>query len=73
MIYPVPEPGLPFLGVHLTPMIGGYVTVGPNAMLGLAREGYPKGSVTPRDRKANRNCIFRIASSVSVIPVPSGS
>ncbi|MCB1388881.1 MAG: L-2-hydroxyglutarate oxidase [Rhodobacteraceae bacterium] len=49
MIYPVPEPGLPFLGVHLTPMIGGYVTVGPNAMLGLAREGYPKGSVTPRD------------------------
>lgn len=49
MIYPVPEPGLPFLGTHLTPMIDGYVTVGPNAMLGFAREGYPKWSVNPRD------------------------
>ena len=49
MIYPVPEPGLPFLGTHLTPMIDGYVTIGPNAMLGFAREGYPKWSVNPRD------------------------
>ncbi|PWE27274.1 L-2-hydroxyglutarate oxidase [Pararhodobacter marinus] len=49
MIYPVPEPGLPFLGVHLTPMIDGSMTVGPNAMLGLAREGYPKLSVDLRD------------------------
>lgn len=49
MIYPVPEPGLPFLGVHLTPMIDGSMTVGPNAMLGLAREGYGKLSVNPRD------------------------
>lgn len=49
MIYPVPEPGLPFLGTHLTPMIDGSVTVGPNAILGLAREGYPKGSVSLRD------------------------
>ncbi|MEZ5752357.1 MAG: L-2-hydroxyglutarate oxidase [Paracoccaceae bacterium] len=49
MIYPVPEPGLPFLGVHLTPMIDGSMTVGPNAMLGLAREGYPKLSVARRD------------------------
>ncbi|HXV28815.1 MAG TPA: L-2-hydroxyglutarate oxidase [Sinorhizobium sp.] len=49
MIYPVPEPGLPFLGTHLTPMIDGSVTVGPNAMLGLAREGYPKWSVDLRD------------------------
>ncbi|MBE3638223.1 L-2-hydroxyglutarate oxidase [Mangrovicoccus algicola] len=49
MIYPVPEPGLPFLGVHLTPMIDGSVTVGPNAMLGLAREGYPKWSLDLRD------------------------
>jgi L-2-hydroxyglutarate oxidase len=40
MIYPVPNPELPFLGIHLTPMIGGYVTVGPNAVLALAREGY---------------------------------
>jgi L-2-hydroxyglutarate oxidase len=49
MIYPVPDPALPFLGVHLTPMIGGHMTVGPNAVLGLAREGYPKGSVNWRD------------------------
>ncbi|KAA9009939.1 L-2-hydroxyglutarate oxidase [Histidinibacterium aquaticum] len=49
MIYPVPEPGLPFLGTHLTPMIDGSVTVGPNAVLGLAREGYPKGSLDLRD------------------------
>jgi L-2-hydroxyglutarate oxidase len=40
LIYPVPDPDLPFLGVHLTRMIGGYVTVGPNAVLALAREGY---------------------------------
>ena len=49
MIYPVPDPALPFLGVHLTPMIGGYVTVGPNAVLSLAREGYRKASVNLRD------------------------
>jgi L-2-hydroxyglutarate oxidase len=40
LIYPVPDPALPFLGVHLTRMIGGYVTVGPNAVLALALEGY---------------------------------
>lgn len=40
LIYPVPDPALPFLGVHLTPMVGGYITVGPNAVLALAREGY---------------------------------
>lgn len=49
LIYPVPDPSLPFLGVHLTPMVGGYVTVGPNAVLGLAREGYPRFSVNLRD------------------------
>lgn len=42
LIYPVPDPDLPFLGVHLTRMIGGYVTVGPNAVLSLSREGYAK-------------------------------
>jgi L-2-hydroxyglutarate oxidase len=40
LVYPVPDPALPFLGVHLTRMIGGYITVGPNAALALAREGY---------------------------------
>lgn len=49
LIYPIPDPDLPFLGIHLTNMIDGSVTVGPNAMLGMAREGYPKFSVNLRD------------------------
>jgi (S)-2-hydroxyglutarate dehydrogenase len=49
LIYPIPDPDLPFLGVHLTRMIDGYVTVGPNAVLGRAREGYRKSAVSPRD------------------------
>ncbi|CAN7288609.1 L-2-hydroxyglutarate oxidase [Knoellia sp. LjRoot47] len=49
LIYPVPDPDLPFLGVHLTRMIDGGITVGPNAVLGLSREGYRKGSVDVRD------------------------
>lgn len=49
LIYPIPDPDLPFLGVHLTRMIDGSVTVGPNAVLGFAREGYPKGSLNLRD------------------------
>lgn len=44
LIYPVPDPELPFLGVHLTRMIDGTVTVGPNAVLGFAREGYGRGA-----------------------------
>jgi L-2-hydroxyglutarate oxidase len=49
LIYPVPDPELPFLGVHLTRMIGGYVTVGPNAVLAFAREGYSFGKFNLRD------------------------
>jgi L-2-hydroxyglutarate oxidase len=49
LIYPAPDPALPFLGVHLTKMIDGSVTVGPNAVLGLAREGYPKLSMNLKD------------------------
>ncbi len=49
LIYPVPDPSLPFLGVHLTRMIDGSVTVGPNAVLGFAREGYPKLSLNFAD------------------------
>jgi L-2-hydroxyglutarate oxidase len=49
LIYPVPDPALPFLGVHLTRMIGGYVTVGPNAVLALAREGYRWRDIDLRD------------------------
>jgi L-2-hydroxyglutarate oxidase len=44
LIYPAPDPSLPFLGIHLTRMIDGSVTVGPNAVIGFAREGYPKFS-----------------------------
>ncbi|MEU8895274.1 L-2-hydroxyglutarate oxidase [Nocardia sp. NPDC048505] len=51
LIYPVPDPSLPFLGVHLSPTIDGGLTVGPNAVLGLAREGYRKGSVNLRDAR----------------------
>lgn len=49
LIYPVPDPALPFLGVHLTRMARGGMTVGPNAVLGLSREGYPRGSVDLAD------------------------
>lgn len=49
LIYPIPDPALPFLGVHLTRMIDGSVTVGPNAVLGFAREGYGKFQIDPGD------------------------
>lgn len=45
LIYPVPDPALPFLGVHFTKMIHGGVHAGPNAVLALAREGYRKRDV----------------------------
>lgn len=49
LIYPVPDPAFPFLGVHFTRMIGGGVEAGPNAVLALAREGYSKWTVRPAD------------------------
>lgn len=52
LIYPAPDPELPFLGIHLTRMIDGSVTVGPNAVIGLSREGYPKLSINLRDAAA---------------------
>ena len=51
LIYPIPDPTLPFLGVHLTRMIDGSVTVGPNAVLGFKREGYGKININLRDIK----------------------
>lgn len=48
-IYPVPAPGLPFLGVHLTPRVDGEVWIGPNAVLALAREGRSPWSIDVRD------------------------
>ena len=49
LIYPVPNPDFPFLGVHLTRMIGGGVECGPNAVLSLAREGYGRASFDFQD------------------------
>ena len=49
LIYPVPDPRFPFLGVHLTRMIDGSVHAGPNAVLALAREGYRWSRVNLRD------------------------
>ncbi|PLX91015.1 MAG: L-2-hydroxyglutarate oxidase [Desulfuromonas sp.] len=49
LIYPIPDPELPFLGVHLTRMIDGSVTVGPNAVLAFKREGYRRTDFSVRD------------------------
>ena len=49
LIYPVPDPRFPFLGVHFTRMINGGVEAGPNAVLALAREGYSKFDLNLRD------------------------
>ena len=49
LIYPVPDPSLPFLGVHLTRMIDGKLTVGPNAVQAWKREGYSRINVSLRD------------------------
>ena len=46
LIYPVPDPAYPFLGVHLTPRIDGEVDIGPNAVLALAREGYRRRDIS---------------------------
>lgn len=45
LIYPVPDPNFPFLGVHYTRMVGGGVEAGPNAVLAFAREGYKKSTI----------------------------
>ncbi|GGF40329.1 hydroxyglutarate oxidase [Ornithinimicrobium tianjinense] len=49
LVYPVPDPRYPFLGVHLTPRVDGEVLIGPNAVLALAREGYGWGTISARD------------------------
>ncbi len=49
LIYPVPDPSFPFLGVHFTRMINGGVEAGPNAVLAFKREGYGRLSFSPRD------------------------
>jgi L-2-hydroxyglutarate oxidase LhgO len=49
LIYPVPDPAYPFLGVHFTRRIGGTVDIGPNAVLALAREGYRRRDLSWHD------------------------
>ena len=49
LVYPVPDPSFPFLGVHFTKQISGEIWTGPNAVLALAREGYRGWDVDPRD------------------------
>jgi L-2-hydroxyglutarate oxidase len=51
LVYPIPDPQLPFLGVHLTRMIDGSVTVGPNAVQGWKREGYGPVNFSLRDTR----------------------
>lgn len=49
LIYPVPDPKFPFLGVHFTRRIDGGIEAGPNAVLAFAREGYKWSDINPRD------------------------
>ena len=49
LIYPVPDPQFPFLGVHFTRLIGGGMEAGPNAVLAFAREGYRKTDLNVSD------------------------
>jgi L-2-hydroxyglutarate oxidase len=49
LIYPVPDPAFPFLGVHFTRMIKGGIEAGPNAVLAFAREGYRKSDINPAE------------------------
>ncbi len=49
LIYPVPNPAFPFLGVHFTKRIDGEVWAGPNAVLAFAREGYARSDISPRE------------------------
>lgn len=63
LIYPVPDPRYPFLGVHFTKRVDGRVDVGPNAVLGLAREGYRRSDVDAGWllRTATRPAFWRMA------------
>lgn len=49
LIYPVPDPNYPFLGVHFTRRIDGGIDIGPNAVLALKREGYLRRDISPKD------------------------
>jgi L-2-hydroxyglutarate oxidase LhgO len=60
LVYPVPDPAYPFLGVHLTPRSGGDVDLGPNAVLALARDGYRRRDVSSAQlARLARSAAFR--------------
>jgi L-2-hydroxyglutarate oxidase LhgO len=63
LIYPVPDPRYPFLGVHLTPRVDGTADLGPNAVLALAREGYRRRDVSLEElrRLASSGAFWRLA------------
>jgi L-2-hydroxyglutarate oxidase LhgO len=63
LIYPVPDPRYPFLGVHLTPRVDGTADLGPNAVLALAREGYRRTDVSLDElgRLASSRAFWRLA------------
>jgi L-2-hydroxyglutarate oxidase LhgO len=63
MIYPVPDPRYPFLGVHLTPRVDGTADLGPNAVLALAREGYRRTDASLADlaRLARSPAFWKLA------------
>ena len=63
LIYPVPDPRYPFLGVHLTPRVNGESDLGPNAVLALAREGYHRTDVSAAElaRLARSGAFWRLA------------
>jgi L-2-hydroxyglutarate oxidase LhgO len=63
LIYPVPDPRYPFLGVHLTPRVNGEADLGPNAVLALAREGYRRADVSLAElrRLAGSGAFWRLA------------
>jgi (S)-2-hydroxyglutarate dehydrogenase len=79
LIYPTPDPGFPFLGVHFTRLIRGGVEAGPNAVLAFAREGYRYADINVRDLaevltfsglwkflwRHRRMCVFEFAQSLS--------
>lgn len=79
LIYPVPDPQFPFLGVHFTRLARGGIEAGPNAVLGFAREGYSYSDINPRDLaeflafpglwrflwKYRKMCAFEFAQSLS--------
>ncbi len=64
LIYPVPDPAFPFLGVHFTRMVNGEVEAGPNAVLSFKKEGYTKTSLSAKDsfRTFTWNGFYSIAS-----------